>query len=154
MIEGIDISFKEALDLIGTASTVIALFFATSSFMRSSRIQEANFIKDMFEAFQRDRQAILTNPAALDVLAKERGKSQEKLIKESIGSFDINRAYMIHHLHDRRLLPRQRRKQDICDMRMLFADDLVRRQWQSIQTVYPKKFQRFIEKEIMNQNVE
>ncbi len=143
------LGLTDLLDLIGTLATVIALIFATRSFTRNNRIQEATFIKDVFETFHRDRQMILTNPSILEVLVKQQKRSPELIIQDSLGSFDINRAYLIHYLHQQKLLPANRRDQDIKDIALLFTDEMVQKRWQVIRSFYPQDFQTFIDQEIL-----
>ena len=137
------------MEVIGTLATVVALVFAIKSFDKNSRIQEAIFVKDLFENFQRDRQAILDNPTALNILAQERGTTPEEMVKASIGSFAINRAYLIYHLHERKLTPEKRWERDIKDMQVMFSEDLVHMHWKNIRARYPIDFQQFVETRIL-----
>ena len=141
-------TFIDILELIGTIATVLALVYAVKSFRKSTRIQEAVFVQNLFENFKRDRQAILDNPRALQILAKERGVSTKEFISASIGSFDISRAYLIFHLNERNLIPKEQWERDIKDMQVLFFDDLVVSRWEQVKTRYPEAFQAFIAQHI------
>lgn len=141
-------SLFELLELIGTIATVIALIYTIKSFRKSIRIQEASFVQNLYESFNRDRQAILDNPRALAILSKERNLEPDEFISKSIGSFDINRAYHLYYLHQQNLIPEKRWRQDIRDLQWLFRDQLVLTQWDKIQMVYPEDFRLFIESQI------
>lgn len=149
MITSSGISLFEILDVVGTIATVVALIYAIRSFQKNTRIQEAMYIKSLFESFQRDRQAILDNPIALNILATERNVEEREVVKESIGSFSINRAYLLFHLHQKKLLSNSRWEQDKIDIRTLFRESLVYSKWQRIRDYYPADFQLFIEAEVI-----
>ncbi|MEO0899603.1 MAG: hypothetical protein AAFY71_24550 [Bacteroidota bacterium] len=149
MIEVSPLSLIDVLELVGTLATVIALLYAIKSFQKSNKIQEAVFVKELFESFKRDRQAILDNPEALTILAEEREVSKKEIIKSSMGSFDIGRAYLIFHLNERNLIPKERWQEDIKDMKVLFSDALIQAHWQKTKDRFPDTFKRFIETEIL-----
>ena len=149
MSELFGINISTLIELIGTLATVIALVFAIRSFNRNTQINEAIFVKDLFEGFQRDRQVILNNPVALKIQAEERGLTTDEVIRRSIGSFDINRVYLIYDLHERKLTPENRWERDKQDMRRLFANEMVVNRWQETQSIFPKDFQQFIDEHIL-----
>ncbi|MEO0585884.1 MAG: hypothetical protein AAF135_26980 [Bacteroidota bacterium] len=148
MLELASISFGDLFELGGTIATVIALIFAIKSFRKNNQLQEAMFIKNLFEGFQRDRQAVLDNPTTLKILATEWEKKPEELIRDSLGSFGINRAYLLFYLHQERLTPESRWTQDKRDIEVLFSDSLVANSWWEIQEFYPEDFQTFINTQI------
>jgi len=149
MPEATGISFIDILELISATATVVALIYAIKSFRKSTRIQEAVFVQNLFENFQRDRQAILSNPKTLQIAAKERGITQTELLRASIGSFDINRAYLIYHLRERKLTPSKQWVRDKKDIRAMFSRPQIQKRWESVRTRFPEDFQDFIEQNIL-----
>lgn len=139
----------DLLEFIGTIATVIALVFAIKSFRKNTRINEAIFAQNLFEAFQRDRRAILDNPNTLEVIAEERGIEPKQLIIDSIGSFDINRAYLVYYLHQEKMTPKERWIHQKKDMQRLFIDKLIQNRWKQIKTRYPTEFQQFVKRELL-----
>lgn len=151
MVNTFPLSLMELFELISTLALLIALVYTIRSFQKNARINEAIFVKDLFEAFQRDRWAVLDNPEALQVLAEERETTPSELIKESIGSFDINRAYLVYHLYERKLTPENQWVYDIQDIRALFTDKLVLNKWEKVRGRFPHNFQQFIDTEILTE---
>lgn len=148
------VSFIEILDLVGTTATVLALLFAIKSFQKNVRINEARFIQDHYRDFRASRQAILDNPQELRIQARELGISPESLIKDSLGSFGINKAREIYALYKRNLLPQSQWESDVEDMKVLFSNTLIAERWQQLRMRHPKDFQAFIDTHILSTQTE
>lgn len=151
MVNTFALSLMELFELVSTLALLVALIYTIRSFRRNARINEATFVKDMFEVFQRDRWAVLDNPEALKVLAEERETTPKDLIKESIGSIDINRVYLVFHLHERGLTPKKQWIHDLQDIRAQFTDQLVCNKWEKMRNFFPENFQQFVDTEILTE---
>ena len=144
-----DISLFEAIQLLADIATIGALIFAIKSFSKNARINEAMFINNIFESFQRNRQAILDNPKQLKAYASQREVSEETLIEESIGSFDLNHAYKIYQLYEDKLIPEDKWEQFRADMRLSFSRPLVQKRWNEAKSYFSTDFQEYIDTQIL-----
>jgi hypothetical protein len=148
------ISISEIALYVGIITGAGSLLYSALERHHERRRADLEFTIKIFENFQRDRQALIDNPQALAFLAKQRNVSEEQIIRNFVGTVDLNRVWAIYQVFNKHslFLNRKSKKEwagHVEDMKALFEKEYVQERWNEVQTGYPENFRIFINNKVL-----
>ena len=140
------------ISLLSTLISLIMLALTRQDMNRRERKDQEMFVNEVYKNFQELHVAILDDPSILNILAQEQDQDEGTMRINYIASLLINNAYKNYRLYQNGLIPQELWKAFCEDMKDLFSWNFIYDRWSNMQVFFPKKFQDFINNQIVVKN--